>query len=258
MKARTHKKAEREAVRGRKKRHRLFKWTFNKVLILSIVVIGLLFLGISNYIRQPISGYAEQKARFYSGIMINQTVREHVATGIDVENMLITKKKVDGNISSVQVDTEVVNKVLGAVGEGIATSLKEVELDRQNDFNHFKIPIGATFNSPYFSQVGPKVSLHFFPVGSVKTDIETMLTPYGINNSLLEIHLSVEVRFVVTAPLKQMEISVTSKLPLLVEVIAGEVPRYYYYAGGSYVPNVPNDNGGDTGGGPAEPNLPSE
>ncbi len=240
-----------------KRRRKLIKWTWKKILILFFLVIVGVFIFTATYTKQPLSDYANQKANFHGTILINDSIRTKVISNLNVENLIIMNKRLDGHISSVQVNTLEINNVLAEVGAILEKELINLENSKDSPMKKIKIPLGATFQNSLLTNIGPKITLQVIPIGSVKTNIETKVVPYGINNSTLEINLIIEVVFKIIAPFKQSDIRVRTSVPLLVEIIAGEVPRYYYYAGGGYVPSVPND---DISGpaSPTEPTLPSD
>lgn len=240
-----------------KYKRKLIKWTWPKRLIFLMVIVIIFFIFTAKYTKDPFSEYANQKAKFQGTILINNAIRERVVNNLQVENLIIMNKRLDGHISSVQVNTSEINNVLAEVGKILEEELINLEQKANSHINELEIPIGATFKNSLVTNLGPKIKLHLIPVGSVKTNIETLVVPYGINNSTLNINLIIEVDFIVVAPFKRSNISVKTSVPLLVEIIAGEVPRYYYYAGGGYVPNIPND---DISGpaSPTEPTLPSD
>ena len=66
------------------------------------------------------------------------------------------------------------------------------------------------------------------PVSSYKTDIYTNLIDYGINNSLFELYLKINIKIETIIPLKTSQIDYNTNLLLSSIVIQGEVPYYYY------------------------------
>ena len=64
-------------------------------------------------------------------------------------------------------------------------------------------------------------------ISSINPDIETKVSEYGINNSLIEIfiHVVSSVKMILPTSSKDMEITVV--VPIAVKLIQGSVPEYY-------------------------------
>ena len=72
------------------------------------------------------------------------------------------------------------------------------------------------------------VQIRIIPIGSYVCDIVTTMNDYGINNSLFEIDIKVEIQINTILPLKKGTSIVNCNIPLVVQILQGSVPRYYY------------------------------
>ena len=88
-----------------------------------------------------------------------------------------------------------------------------------------------------FYDLGPNINIKIYPVGSVKCDVRSVIEEYGINNSVFRLEIEVRVAFAVVIPLQRDEIEVVSSIPIVVQIIQGEVPRYYFNSReGKFIP----------------------
>ena len=79
-----------------------------------------------------------------------------------------------------------------------------------------------------FVNSGPMLKVEMYPVGSFASDIVTNIEEYGINNTLLTISIKIDIMFDTIIPLNKQTINVNCEVPILVQIIQGEVPTYYY------------------------------
>lgn len=225
---------------NRRKRRKYKRYKY----LLFVVLIFLLFWQATKLYFQPtVIGYAKQKSIFYSSIVINNAIRDQVLNEMDVNKIVVLETQSSGHVTSVQVDTYEANKILAKVTEQIQNEIIAIENDENNDLRNLEIPLGVIFDNPYLSKYGPKLSVDLIPVGSIRTDIVSTVEPYGINNSLIEVNLETRVIFQVIIPFQKDEIEVVTHTPILVKIIHGEVPRYYYRGGGTYPLSPNNDDG---------------
>ena len=137
-----------------------------------------------------------------------------------------------------------INSLLVKLNKRIYNDLKKFEKGVYNIDNSlienknyiYKIPFSLITNNYILSNIGPKIPMKASIIGNVISNIETLVTPYGINNSLLKIYIKVEVSIRLVLPLISETIKVTDDVPVLIKVINGVVPDVY---GGSYAVTSP-------------------
>ena len=106
-----------------------------------------------------------------------------------------------------------VNNYLIKINSSILKNLKDIEhgnlenLDSSifysekldNRFMYY-IPFGIITNNLLLEDLGPKIPIKITLSGSVNSNIKTELNSYGINNSLLKIYISVNLRMIPLIP----------------------------------------------------------
>ncbi|XMB86290.1 sporulation protein YunB [Mycoplasmatota bacterium WC44] len=221
-------------------------FSFRNILIVLFIVIFLLFLKfIDGYFSDPVKSYVEQRVRLHTASIVEQAIREDVLNELDPET-LINIKKNGGTVENIIVNTYQTNKIMADVMKSVT---EEINTFNQGELN-LELPLLMVISDTMFLEYGPKVNIYIKPVSSVKVDVISRLTEFGINNTLLEVVLKTEVHFQTLIPFQKNTLVVTNELPLLIEVITGDIPRYYYQ-GGTTIPLTPQDNDG-----PSETDIP--
>lgn len=90
----------------------------------------------------------------------------------------------------------------------------------------YQVPLGTIIHLPFLANAGPMIPIRMRLLGDVGAGMKSKVTPYGINNALLEILVEFTVRVQVISPLLAEEIKVVQEIPLALEVFEGAVPQY--------------------------------
>lgn len=183
------------------------------------------------YLQSPLIVYAKQKSSFYASILINDAISKQIVPNIDTEKIINIDTSSSGQVTSVVVDVYQINLLITEMTKDIQRTLEEYENDKNHELHQLKIPLGVIFDNPLFAGLGPNLKINLRTIGTVYTDIVSSAKPFGINNSLIEVNILTRVRFQVAIPFQRDEIEVETMTPLLIKVIQGSVP-YYYYIGG--------------------------
>ena len=81
-----------------------------------------------------------------------------------------------------------------------------------------------------YATYGSSIYLYnsIFNISNVDVEIKNRITEYGMNNALMEIYLEVRVRPVIVMPFLSEEIDIVNTIPLVTEIIQGDVPYTYW------------------------------
>lgn len=214
------------------------------VLVLTFVIFNLL----SKYIGPILLDYAEVETTKLSTLIINKAVENQVSNDFKPIDMIKTTTNKNGEIVSVDFDTNLVNQSLVSINNTIQVNLKYLEegkLDlidmpdssinyESKNFSNgiiYQIPFGVVTDTPILSDIGPKIPIKTSLIGSVISNVKTELTPYGINNVLLKIYIEVTVTEQVILPFISKRINISLEVPVLMKLINGSIPDVY---GGAY------------------------
>lgn len=214
-------------------------------LIFIFILVILLFKIINDKVNPILLSYAELETKKFASIIINKAIEKNVANDLVIDDLYIVSKNDNNEISSVDFNPVIVNKVLTKVTSSVQMNIKNLEegnldllevsddvlmyYDKENLKKGiiFKIPSGVIFNNSLLANLGPKIPVRFTLVGDVITGIKTNVTNYGINNALLEISVNVKLTLKVILPISTREISVETDVPIAIKMIQGTVPNYY-------------------------------
>lgn len=213
--------------------------------VLVFIIIILLFKIIDERINPILFDYATLESRKFASIIINKAIEKNVATDLVIEDLYIVSKKENNEITSVDFNPAIVNKVLTKVTSSVQMNLKNLEegnldlleasddvliyYDKENLKKGiiFRIPSGIVFNNSLLTNIGPKIPVRFTLVGDVLSGINTKVTNYGINNALLEVSVNIKLTLKVILPISTKEVNVETNVPIAIKMIQGNVPNYY-------------------------------
>ncbi len=178
--------------------------------------------------------YAKSEMKSLVTTIISKSIDEDMTKTLDLNNLFIIKNDSNSNMTMVDFDPVILNKIISSLASEVSENLELVsEKDKQTlekfhiDENIFYIPSGTIFNSTFLNNLGPKIPINMEIISLVNPNIETKVTEYGINNSLVEVFINIVSNVRMILPLKSEEIEVKVVLPITVKLIQGVVPEYY-------------------------------
>jgi len=177
---------------------------------------------ISGYFSKRVTVYVNNKATVFCNKVIEEAIREEVVNNIDLENLVYFNKASDGTVKSVYINTKQVNTILSGVNKSIASNVEKIKKEK------LQLPLGIIFSETLFYDLGPELEINIIPVGSAITDLTSTCTDYGINSSLLQVSITVKMMVETIIPLKKGSADINFTIPLIIQVINSDVPRYYY------------------------------
>jgi len=215
------------------------------IFILLIIAIYLSFKYINLKVNPILLDYAELEARKIASIVINESVRKNVTENINVEDLFLMTKDINGEIKSIDFNPITVNKLLTQTTNSVQINLKNIEkgnlesvdLEKEalNDYDInklrqgiiYEIPTGVILGNSFLANVGPKIPVKFSLVGDIISYVNTEITNYGINNALVEVNIVLELSEQVILPFVTNKIKIETSIPVALKLIQGTVPEYY-------------------------------
>ncbi|GGE80682.1 sporulation protein YunB [Priestia taiwanensis] len=220
------------------------------------VLVLLLFL-INKSISKPLMAYAEIESKEMATAVIRKAVEEQVQENLDMTKVMEVTERANGKAAIIQYNTALTNKLLSAVTEniqhslheakkgnfeelGLADSMKVQDKEKLADGIVYEMPLGMVTNNSLLATLGPKIPVRFTTIGDVQTDVVQRATPSGINNTFVEIGISVQVDIQVILPFVSEKFKVDTTIPITTQMIQGEVPQYFGGSNGNFIP-IPVD-----------------
>ena len=206
------------------------------LLLFFIFLIPILLLTmIDNYFSKKSDLYIEKEVTTIISDILAESIEKNNVLN-DTDNILNYKYNTDGKISSIYIDSTKTSKIISSMNLTLSKLLREGTIEESvKDIN---MPLGMLVSRALFTTLGPDIKIEVLPVSSYQTDIYTNLVDYGINNSLFELYLKVNIKVETIIPLKTSQIDYHTNLLLSSIVIQGEVP-YYYYMGEGAIQSLP-------------------
>ncbi|MBQ9072037.1 MAG: sporulation protein YunB [Bacilli bacterium] len=215
------------------------------IILLVIAIIYLLKLFNERAIPQFIS-YSEVQTERIVSLIINNTISEEVANNIDMDDLFITTKNSEGDIKSIDFNTISVNTLLSKTEKMLEKNLIAVEKgdidslgilantwDGYDETNLkkgiiYELPSGIIFNNTILNNVLPKIPVKIDLIGNIFCKLTTDINSYGINNALIKIGIEVDVDVKILLPFVSETIKVSSNIPIIIKLIEGNIPEYYF------------------------------
>ena len=227
--------------RTNRKKSNIFIIIFLLLIIFTFMTLKI----ISDRITPIIFETAEIEVNKYSTIVINKAISQVLEDKISTDKIFTTVISNDGKIQTVDFNPIVINQMLNIATTVVQDNLKlleegnldsigiyDVKLSNTNA-NKLKkgiiteIPIGIIFKNTILSNLGPKIPIKLHYLGDVNSNITTKVTPYGINNALLEVGVNLEMNAKIILPFQTKKMKLNCKIPIVIKVIQGYVPSYY-------------------------------
>ena len=169
---------------------------------------------------------AEGKLRKIVSTIINNSTNN-----LTFDSSLFTMDKDQNNeIRMINYNSYEVTKLINEVTCNIEMELDKLNENKGSELDKYvisEVPFGSIFNSSFLRGLGPKISLKAEMVGSIVSNIETEVKPYGINNAYVETRIFLEVTAIIYLPFVSKEIKISNIIPISINIVQGSVPQGY-------------------------------
>ncbi|MEG0825907.1 MAG: sporulation protein YunB [Bacilli bacterium] len=216
-------------------------WTTIIILIITIFLV-LNFVG--NKITPGVISYAEAELEKFTSRIINSVIGEEMKN-ISLDELFLIAKDANNYIKTIDYNPVVVNSILASITTKIDKLLRNVERGENlfelsadilstYDINKlkkgiiFEVAIFSVFDNPLLSNIGPKIPIRIFMLGSTNSNLNTKITSYGINNALVETSIIMNIKLEIVLPYKTKKISLQNNIPISMKLIQGNIPNYYF------------------------------
>lgn len=213
-------------------------------LILIFISLAFIINFIGNKITPGVVSYAETELEKFTTRIINSVISTEIKD-ISLEELFIITKDNNDYIKTIDYNPIVVNGVLSNITTKVDRLLRNIEngenlFELSNDVleNYdieklkkgiiFEMAITTIFDNPLLSNLGPRIPVRIFMLGSTSSNINTKITNYGINNALIETSIVIDLKLQIVLPYKTEKVSFQNSIPISLKLIQGIVPNYYF------------------------------
>lgn len=210
-------------------RYRKQKCDNKKIRVFCIIVaILLVFLFLIDLrIRPLIKKVCSYQCEIIATSIITNTVYSVLQSeGAEYNNLVVLTRNIDGNVTSVENNMLVINKIHSNITNSINDEYDKISM------RTIMIPIGSLSDVDYFHGRGPDLVFKLDPVGSVRTSVVSRFTSVGVNQSLHEIILEVECDISAVIPGYTNTVNVKTQYIIASTIIVGNIPDSFTYITG--------------------------
>lgn len=216
------------------------------ILIISIIIsVTALLKVISDRITPILLESAEHEINKFSTIIVNKAISQVLDDKINDNDLFNAITSSDGKIQTIDFNPVIVNQILNLATTVIQNNLKLLEEGNLDNIGIYdmelpnervdklrkgiiaEVPIGVIFKNTILSNLGPSIPIRLHYLGDIDSNIYTKVTPYGINNALLEINVKIKMSALIILPFTSRKIALDFNIPLVIKMIQGSVPSYY-------------------------------
>ena len=175
--------------------------------------------------------------------IMENSVDEKIINILTEEDIFYVSKNNNGEVSDIDFNPVVVNKVLNETTRVVNDNLKNIEMGKvdkityinKDDYNIknlkngviTELPIGIATNNSLLANIGPKIPVKLSMSGNVISNVYTKTKTYGINSIMVEVYAHIEVNEEVIIPFYSKEVKVQNNIPIAIKILQGKVPEYY-------------------------------
>ncbi len=192
-------------------------------IIMVIIAIFLLFNSILYFFEKNIIpavlSIGEEKLRREATTIINETALDIYSKDFNYNDMIITEKDNEGNITLLRADTIKLNY--------LSSRLVLASNDRIDQLEEMglKVPLGYMTKNLVFYNLGPDISIKMTQIGNITSSYDSVFESAGINQTRHKIYLNVSMKMKIIVPLNSREVEIASEIPIAETIIVGKIPN---------------------------------
>ena len=172
------------------------------------------------YYLPAVSALAVTQVDNSTSTLINDAIDRQISQGnIRYEDLVTLEKNLDGQITALKTNMAEVNRLKT---ETLSIINREITGLGREDLG---VPLGSVVFPALFSGRGPLLPVRLVTVRTASADFENRFTHAGINQTLHQIILTVEVTVTVMTPAGAQDVPVRSQVVAAQTVIVGSVPQ---------------------------------
>lgn len=207
---------------------------------------------------------AQTETQRIGTLAINDAMSKKILEDLGFEDLVQIERDNNGNVSFIQFNHVTYNRVmvetvkrvqsyLNAIEHGNVRDVTlptEVNVEQQGatfseDGIIHMIPLGQATNNALLAHLGPKIPVRLSAIGDVKADFGQDVISTGINNTVINLTIEIEVDVRVVIPFATDEEVIKTSIPAANVFIAGQVPEFYSRGGsgfGAGIIQTPREN----------------
>ena len=205
---------------------RRLKRFFLKILFV-FAVLFVLFLVLRKEYRETICNLAEIQVRNSTSDLINDAIDRQIEDGtIQYDRIVYFEKDLNGRITALKTNMSEVNRLKTSILNIINHEI--IDMDTTN----IGIPLGSLIVPELLSGRGPDIPIQILSISNSDAAFDSYFTEAGINQTLQQLTMEVNVDVAVLVLGRTEKFTVTSHVVVAETIIVGQVPDTLLQAGG--------------------------
>lgn len=196
----------------------------SKLTIALAILVGLLGKFSMGYFSTAVNAYTEALIKSYSKEIIDKGVSTGIINLLDGKSLLNEVYDETGKVSYAYLDVQILNYLRSNIAEYIVMCITEI--NDGDEFKSIELPLGYFFGRNYFLSNGIKVPIELEVIGYQDVFIEKNIETIGLNTTILEINLVVELNIRSVIPFQTDVINSKTSVPLALEILNNDIPYY--------------------------------
>ena len=198
-----------------------------KKLFVALLIIGAIIAAVCIFIKSNVNPLivtiSNERIRALTTDAVSSSVLDVMSENSSVEYLKVTRDDKQ-NIKSVDMNTAAINDLAQKITLSAQKRINEIGNDG------IKIPVGSLSGVTLFTGLGPDINIKIYLVGSTQTQIISMFTSAGINQTLHRLYINIAGSVAVAVPGLPSTIKTSTQVLMSEMIIVGEVPPTYLHS----------------------------
>lgn len=208
-------------------RRKLKKLRFYLILVICLLTVG--FFALRGKYRYVIQDLARTSVINATSDLTNDAIARQIENGtIQYDRIVYFEKDLNGRITALKTNIGEINHLKTDILNIINGQILAL------DAADIGIPLGSLFMPEFFSGKGPSIPVHILAIRNSEASFSSEFSQAGINQTLHQLVMHVEVDAAVLVLGQTSTFSVSSQVVVAETVIVGDVPSTFIQSGGLY------------------------
>ena len=208
-------------------RRKLKKLRFYLILVICLLTVA--FFAMRNKYRYVIQDLARTSVINATSDLTNDAIARQIENGtIQYDRIVYFEKDLNGRITALKTNIGEINHLKTDILNIINGQILAL------DAADIGIPLGSLFMPEFFSGKGPSIPVHILAIRNSEASFSSEFSQAGINQTLHQLVMHVEVDAAVLVLGETSTFSVSSQVVVAETVIVGDVPSTFIQSGGLY------------------------
>lgn len=208
-------------------RRKLKKLRFYLILVICLLTVT--FFALRGKYRYVIQDLARTSVINATSDLTNDAISRQIENGtIQYDRIVYFEKDLNGRITALKTNIGEINHLKTDILNIINGQILAL------DAADIGIPLGSLFMPEFFSGKGPSIPVHILAIRNSEASFSSEFSQAGINQTLHQLVMHVEVDAAVLVLGETSTFSVSSQVVVAETVIVGDVPSTFIQSGGLY------------------------